>query len=658
MHWCIVYLDDIIIFSATPEEHLVRLEAVFKKLAAAGLKLKPSKCEFFKKEITYLGHLISKEGVATDPKKVEVILNWEAPKTVYHVRSFLGFAGYYRKYIDGFSKIVKPITNLTRGLESTSSRVAKKTMVEWGELEQEAFQKLKDCFMTAPILAYADYTLPFILHTDSSEDGLGAILYQIQGGIKRVVSYASRSVSKSESRYPPHKLEFLALKWAVTEKFNEYLYGGNVFDVYTDNNPLTYVLTTAKLDACGHRWVASLANYNFNLHYKPGVHNADADAMSRMGWPKVLSTAECDELVEETTIGSTSVVNHLVTLKQPVVAAICQSSCFPYGRIETFCHSAKVIPKQLTQSVQSGMTKDDWVQLQREDPILKVIVDGLQNKNLRKRHITKGDCAGLKHYLRMQGQLRLREGVLYRRTYTDSTKLRSSQYQVVLPASLQPRALIGCHDGVGHVGRDKTLGLLRERFYWNTMHADALTHVKNCSRCLKRKSTGDKVPMEIIHVTQPLELVHMDFLKIEPSKGNVDNVLVITDHFTRYAQAYPSKTQTAQATAKLLWDNFIVHYGFPEKFISDQGRNFESQVVADLCKIAGVKKVRTTPYHPQTNGQCERFNHTLLNMLGTLSPEDKEDWKVHTSSMTHAYNCTKNASTNYSPYYLMFGRHP
>ena len=150
----------------------------------------------------------------------------------------------------------------------------------------------------------------------------------------------------------------------------------------------------------------------------------------------------------------------------------------------------------------------------------------------------------------------------------------------------------------------------------------------------------------------------MDYLSLEPSKGNIENVLVITDHFTRYALAYPSKTQTAQATARILWDNFICHYGFPEKFISDQGRNFESDLIKELCKIAGVQKLHTTPYHPQGNGQCERFNSTLCNMLGTLTEEEKSDWKSYLGCMTHAYNCTKHASTTYSPYYLMFGRHP
>ena len=190
------------------------------------------------------------------------------------------------------------------------------------------------------------------------------------------------------------------------------------------------------------------------------------------------------------------------------------------------------------------------------------------------------------------------------------------------------------------------------------MQVEATQHIAKCPRCLKRKSTPQVALLQPILVSQPLELVHLDYLTLEPSKGNIENVLVITDHFTRYALAYVSKTQTAQATARILWDNFICHYGFNEQFISDQGRNFESDLIKEFCKIAGVKKLHTTPYHPQSNGQCERFNSTLCNMLGTLSDEEKSDWKSHLGCMTHAYNCTKHVSTTYSPYYLMFGRHP
>ena len=154
---------------------------------------------------------------------------------------------------------------------------------------------------------------------------------------------------------------------------------------------------------------------------------------------------------------------------------------------------------------------------------------------------------------------------------------------------------------------------------------DVASYINSCPRCIRRKSQPDTAPLHNIEATQTLELIYLDYLQIEPSKENIENVLIITDHFTRYAQAYPSKTWTALATAKLLWNNFIIHYGFPNKIISDQGHNFESELIANLCEVAGFQKLRTSPYHPQTNGQCERFNSTLLNMLGTLTPEQKKD---------------------------------
>ena len=275
-----------------------------------------------------------------------------------------------------------------------------------------------------------------------------------------------------------------------------------------------------------------------------------------------------------------------------------------------------------------------------------------------KKKLQGKDSTELKSFLRNKRCLKLVKDVLYRKSYSDNSTTKKTLWQLVVPKHFRERALFGCHDDVGHQGILRTLILLRERFYWPGMQEEATQYVMHCSRCLRRKTPPQVAPLQPILVTQPLDLVHMDYLSLEPSKGNIENVLVITDHFTRYALAYPSKTQTAQATARILWDNFICHYGFPERFISDQGRNFESDLIRELCKIAGVKKVHTTPYHPQGNGQCERFNSTLCNMLGTLSEEEKSDWKSHLGYMTHAYNCTKHASTTYSPYYLMFGRHP
>ena len=563
---------------------------------------------------------------------------------LYDVRSFLGFVGYDRRFIRNFSKIAKPIREVITGLENQSKRSAKKTFVEWTEAADSAFDHLKKLCISTPILAYPDYKLPFVLHTDSSSEGLGAVLYQKQNGKLRVIAYASRSVSKAESHYPAHKLEFLALKWAVCEKFHEYLYGSNLFEVYTDNNPLTYVLSSAKLDACGQRWVAKLANYNFTIKYKSGLSNVEADALSRISWPEIL--ADTEDLNVDLNCMDTHVVNAILAGSRSKTSLIESVSC-----------SSKIIPPELSQDSDSS-SNINWMKEQRADPDLTVIIKLIESGQLQKRKQHGKDTPEVKSLLRIRKSLKLVKDILYRKTYTDNSSSKRIQWQLVVPKAYRSRALAGCHDDVGHQGRMRTLSLLRERFFWPRMQTEAMQHVLKCTRCLRRKTPSHVAPLQPIHVTQPLELVHMDYLSLEPSKGNIENVLVITDHFTRYALAYRSKTQTAQATARILWDNFICHYGFPEKFISDQGRNFESDLIKELCKIAGVKKLHTTPYHPQGNGQCERFNSTLCNMLGTLSEEEKSDWKSYLGCMTHAYNCTKHASTTYSPYYLMFGRHP
>ena len=216
----------------------------------------------------------------------------------------------------------------------------------------------------------------------------------------------------------------------------------------------------------------------------------------------------------------------------------------------------------------------------------------------------------------------------------------------------------GLHNEVGHQGRDRTLSLVRERFYWDTLYRDVCSYVAKCVRCIKRKSHPHTAPMLPIHVSHPMELIHLDFLKIEPSKGNYENVLIITDHYTRYAQAYACKNQIVLTTARCLWEQFIRHYGFPHRILTDQGANFEAELFKDLCAIAATEKVRTTSYHPQGNGLCERFNSTLLNMLGTLTPEQKVDWKAHLLTMCNAYNSTVHSTTGFSPYFLMLGRHP
>lgn len=296
----LVFLDDLIIFSNTLEEHESRLLRVLSRLREYGLKLSPEKCKFFQTSVKYLGHIVSENGVETDPEKVSALKSWPVPTNLKTLRSFLGFAGYYRRFIKGYSAIAKPLNDLTREYFSTRKNLKSLDLKvhqfdpkqpfgsRWSPHCQLAFTTLIEKLTSAPVLGFADPKRPYILHTDASTTGLGAALYQEQDSNFRAIAFASRRLSLSESRYPAHKLEFLALKWSVTEKFQDYLYGAN-FTVVTDNNPLTYILTSAKLDATSHRWLAALSTFSFKLHYRAGRQNLDADALSRL-WESVGKT--------------------------------------------------------------------------------------------------------------------------------------------------------------------------------------------------------------------------------------------------------------------------------------------------------------------------------------------------------------------------------
>ena len=263
LNWCTIYLDDIIVFAVTLKEHLKCLKAVFDKLWIAGLKFKPNKYEFFKTQIVYLGHVVSKEGIQTDTTKTDAIKTWLRPSIVTKVQKALEFTNYYRRLIKGYAKITSPLYALVSG-ENASKR---NKPIKWTEQCEEAFNEVQRQCTSAPLLAFADFSKPVKLDINVSGIGLGAVVYQEQDGVDCITGYGSQGLNKGKANYTVHKLEFLSLKWAVTNCFHEYLHG-NTFTVYSDNNQLTYVLTMVQLVATGHGWVSQLATLNFNLLYR------------------------------------------------------------------------------------------------------------------------------------------------------------------------------------------------------------------------------------------------------------------------------------------------------------------------------------------------------------------------------------------------------
>lgn len=676
----LVFLDDLIVFSQTIEEHERRLLQVLTRLKEYGLKLSPEKCRFFQTSVKYLGHIVSEHGVETDPEKIEAIKTWPCPKNLKELRSFLGFSGYYRRFIKDYAQIVKPLNELTSGyppLRKGNKKSAKEGKYHnpkepfggrWTSSCQKAFETLIIKLSTAPVLGFANPKLPYTLHTDASTSGLGAALYQEQDGQQRVIAYASRGLSHSESRYPAHKLEFLALKWAVTEKFHDYLYGTS-FTVVTDSNPLTYLLTTAKLDAVSYRWLAALSTFSFKLQYRAGKQNTDADSLSRRPQEGLsedhLSTKEM-ERIEKFVQYHTSETDVPGITDTDVVKAVCERHLVQQNNdpADSLVLSLSIHPNAIPScyeqednftgsSVLPHLTREELSEKQKSDPIIREVLIYLESGE-KPPPVVRKEVPDFIFYLREWDRLLIKEGILYRRRQDGDC----ITYQLVLPEELRSLVMSQLHDQMGHMGIERTLDLVRSRFYWPRMSSEVEHKVKTCNRCVRRKALPQKAaPLVNIQATRPLELVCMDFLSLEPDKSNTRDILVITDYFTKYAVAIPTANQKAKTVAKSLWEQFIVHYGFPERLHSDQGPDFESHTIKELCAIAGIQKVRTTPYHPRGN-PVERFNRTLLSMLGTLEEKDKSCWREFVRPLVHAYNCTKHESTGFSPYELMFGRQP
>ncbi|CAN2387656.1 Reverse transcriptase (RNA-dependent DNA polymerase) [Pristimantis euphronides] len=339
----LIYLDDVVVFGSSFEDHLQKLRQVLGRLRDHGLKIKPNKCQLLQQRIEYLGHVVTPEGVLPAESKVEAIQKWPRPNTLRELRAFLDLAGYYRRFIPKFAHRTEALNELLRG----TAQGPKTRPISWGPRQQEAFEDIKMVLTSAPVLAYARFDSPFLLYTDGSLHGLGAVLSQIQDGKERVIAYGSRSLKETErnpENYSSFKLELLALVWAMTERFAEYLTGAAV-TVLTDNNPLAH-LENAKLGALEQRWVARLSKYNYQIRFRSGRDNGNADALSWV--PAGSAPKETDENLEETETPDLS--------RLPLFQEWAQTSGVATGM-------PMVLDKTLT----------DWVQIQNSCPDLKKV---------------------------------------------------------------------------------------------------------------------------------------------------------------------------------------------------------------------------------------------------------------------------------------------
>ena len=612
----LVYLDDIIVFSQGVSQHLKHLETVLSLLKEAGITLRLQKCSFFQKQVKYLGHIIRPGRLAIHGKSLEALEKALPPKNKTQVRSFLGMCNVYRRFIRDFTRIARPLNQKVR-------KDAPQTWETLTDEETKSFNTLKRALLTAPILALPREGYRYTLDTDASDQQLGCCLLQEQpDGALHPIGYWSRVLTPAERNYSSTEKECLALVWAVLH-LRPYL-EGQKFTLRTDHYALKWLLNLKDPSGRLARWSLRLQEFDFEVIYKPGKSHALADGPSRM------STEGLDQSFFDDEI-----------------------PCLPR-------YDARLLRSEVSRRHQvdtpSSRKGETIINLLRRDELRtpvsveEMVAEQAADKYCQHAFREVAD--------RPDTQFAFdQHGVLVRRAALDGS------LQIVVPRTLRRRLLELAHHApiTAHPGRSKMYQTLRRDFYWPSMSVDIHNVVEDCDSCARNRSKDQRniYPMKLFPATKPLEYVAMDILGPLPkTKHGRRFVLVITDRFTKLAKAVSLRTITSLSVAKAFCDCWIFNYGIPKVLLTDNGTQFTSSFFRKVCRILGIVKVFTTEYHPQTNGQAERYNRTLLAALRHYVADSQRDWDEWLGPVTYAYNTQVHRSTGFAPFDLVLSRPP
>ena len=610
---CLVYMDDILIYSESFTEHLERLALVLQAVQRAGLLLQIRKCLFASDRTKYLGHVISGEGIAPDPAKVESIVKFPAPRNLKELRRFLGMASFYRKFVDGFARVAGPLTQL---LKKDSPWV-------WREKEEEAFKALLARLSGSPVLAHLDESAELVLRTDASVAGLGAVLSQRSGKDERVVAYLSKTLSEAEARWVTNDLECYAIVWAV-DRWRAYLYGKKV-TVKTDNQVARSLTTKKELKGKHARWVEKLSEFpGLTYEHCSGASNVVADALSRAPVSPAISSLSPE--------GSTSTplfpTNHTPTNPQDsgVVAFVAASLSPP-------------VPRKLT-SVELGLR-------QRRDVRLVRLIDAAERGVVKRGE--PPDSAGF----------RLFDGVLFKRSAG-----RGRRWRLVIPGTLRLDIMRACHDDAtsGHEGQDKTFDRIASRFWWPGLRRYVRDYVSCCIFCLMRKTPRalPSGPMEFGPApVSPFRSWGIDHLGPFPvTTGGNKYALVVVDYFSKWVVAGPLPDAKAKTAARFFLNEVVFKFGVPQQVVSDPGTSFTSHVWRDLMASLGIAHFYAAAEHQQTNGLTEKNNGTIVDRITAHIVDDVSLWDRQLSAAVFALNPRVQTSTGRTPFEINFGLDP
>ena len=633
---CLLYLDDIIVHAKTFKAELERLRSVFARLREAGLKLSPKKCHLFKKRVVFLGHVVSEEGVSTDPEKIKAVCEWPTPTSASTLRSFLGLCSYYRRFVRGFANIAAPLHRLTE----------KDKAFVWTHECDVAFHRLKQVMSQAPVLAYPTSEGAFVLDTDASNTGIGAVLSQKQGGEERVIAYFSRSLKKSEQQYCVTRKELLALVTAVRH-FHHYVYGRR-FKVRRDHGALRWLMNFKNPEGQTARWIETLGIYDLEVEHRQGRNHGNADGLSRRPCD---NCSHCERSEKKDRVEGDGEGKEVEDEE--------------YRCATTTKTKESGVPKKQDDgtSVSSwllALSNEEIREAQLRDPCLGAVIRLKEQGPERPAWETISmEGPTFKKYGAQWSLLVVRDGVLFRKWESD----RGDEvvWKLVLPDSLKTEVLKQLHDSpaAGHLGFRKTTERVKARFYWCGLRRDVESWCVRCDLCASRKkpSKTPRAPMKSYNVRAPMERIAIDVMGPLPATDR-DNkyILVISDYFTKWTESYPMPNQEAETVANVVVREFISRFGVPRQLHTDQGRNFESKLFQEMCRIMEIDKTRTTPLRPQSDGMVERFNRTLEAMLSKFVDGDQKNWDLYLPLLMMAYRSSVHESTGFSPNEMMLGR--
>jgi hypothetical protein len=578
----IVFIDDILIFSKTESEHIKHIEKVLTLLRENRLYAKKSKCEFMKQKVSFLGHEISSDGISMESSKVKAIQEWPAPKDVSDVRSFLGLAGYYRKFVKGFSEIAGPMSDLLR----------KDISFSWGSEAQKSFERLKTAITTAPVLIIVDPSLPFRIESDSSGYAIGAVLLQDQGKGYQPIAFMSKKLLPAEKNYSVHEQEMLAIVCAMKE-WRHYLHGSShTISIVTDHNTLKYFESQPHITSRQARWAMFLADFKYEIIYRPGRENIVADALSRR---KDHRQSSSDNDNDRKTNDANTIM---------------------------------------------GISSSD-----DDNTLMKMIRDGYKKDRICRKIL----------------------GGSYRKTFTVENDIIYFHDLIYVPnvPSIFTVLMREVHDVKigGHVGMNKTLEILKRKFYWPKMQYHVQRYIASCQKCQENKNSNTSP----IGLLSPLpipnkkwEVVSIDFITFLPmTKNKYDAIMVVVDKLTKMVHYIPCTSDiNAVQVARLFFNHIVRHHGIPSTIISDRDSKFTSLFWKELWSCLGTTLNMSSSFHPETDGQTERSNRTLEDMLRSYVSIHQDDWDEYLTSLEIACNNSMNASSNQTAFYLNSGQHP